>query len=104
MQKGVTNAVIFKLDKLRSLRVTKSEQIQHLFEKEFDVLEVGRSFVSDEVLTGAYRVDGNVVRINTVLLDVSDGSTLLTDTFTVKEPIKSIWNDPSRFGSQGPST
>lgn len=85
IQKGLTDALSFNLGKICGLKVTPTKEIQNYFGKDFDALEVGKNLKTDEVLTGTYRLENNLARVNVALLRVADGETVWTKTFTVKE-------------------
>ena|GEM_PF-1615138 len=85
IQKGLSDSLIFNLSKIRDLKVVPSKEIQDYFGKDFEPVKVGKNLNADEVLTGTYRIENNMVRINVSLLRVGDGETIWTKTFTVKE-------------------
>jgi len=85
IQKGLVDSLVFNLGKIRALKITPTNEIQSYFGKEFDSLKVGKNLKADEVLTGTYRVEENLVRINFQLRQVSTGENLLTKSLTVKE-------------------
>lgn len=85
IQHGLADAMVFNLDKIRGLKVTPTKDIQNLFGKDFEALEIGRNLGADEVLTGTYRLENNLARVDVSLLRASDGATVWTKTLTVKE-------------------
>jgi DNA-binding winged helix-turn-helix (wHTH) protein/TolB-like protein/Flp pilus assembly protein TadD len=85
IQKGLADSLNFNLGKIGDLKVIPATELQNYFGKEFEPLKVGKSLNVDEVLTGTYRLENNLVRVNVALLRVADGTTSWTKTFTVKE-------------------
>lgn len=82
-QKGLVDSLIFNLSKIRALKITNSNEIQSYFGKEFDSVEAGKTLKVDEVLSGTYRIEENLVRINFQLRQVSTGENILSKSFTV---------------------
>ncbi len=85
IQKGLSDSLIFNLSKIKDLKIIPAKDINQYFEKEFDPVLAGKSLKAAQVLTGTYRVEENLVRVNVSLLRVSDGELEWTETFTVKE-------------------
>jgi len=83
IQKGLSDSLIFNLSKIKDLKIIPAKDINQYFEKEFDPVLAGKSLKAAQVLTGTYRVEENLVRVNVSLLRVSDGELEWTETFTV---------------------
>ena len=85
IQKGLSDSLIFNLGKIRDLKVSPEKDVREYFGKEFEPAAVGRKLSAEEVLTGTYRIENNLVRVNVALLRASDGAPQWTQTFTVRE-------------------
>jgi DNA-binding winged helix-turn-helix (wHTH) protein/TolB-like protein/Flp pilus assembly protein TadD len=85
IQKGLADALVFNLGRIRDLKVTPTKEVQNYFGQDFEPLEAGKSLRTEEVLTGTYRLENNLGRVNVSLLRVRDGETLWTKSFTIKE-------------------
>ncbi len=85
IQKGLADSLIFNLSKIRALKVTTTNEVQSYFGKDFDAQKVGQNLKVDEIVSGTYRIEENLVRINFQLLQVSDGAAMVTNSFTVTE-------------------
>lgn len=88
LQKGLADALVFNLSRIKDLKVIPITEIQNYFGKDFDPLQAGKRLKADEVLTGTFRIEKNTARVNASLLRVSDGKAIWTRSFAVKEENK----------------
>lgn len=81
---GITNDIITDLSKFRELAVTASNTVFKYKGKSVDVRDVGRDLNVAYVLEGSVQKAADRVRINTQLIDASNGNHVWADRFDRK--------------------
>jgi TolB-like protein/predicted Ser/Thr protein kinase len=81
---GVTEGVIDTLSQLPELRVMARTTVFHYKDRDTDPQRVGRDLKVKAVLTGAFVQHGDSVRVQTELVDVSNGSLLWGEQYESK--------------------
>ena len=78
---GITNDIITDLSKFQELAVTSSKTVFKFKGKPIDVRDLGRDLNVDYVLEGSIQKSDDRVRINTQLIDASNGNNIWADRY-----------------------
>lgn len=85
LQMGLADALHTSLIRIKHLRLLPVGAIRKYAGTDFDSLQTGRELNVDAVLDGSFRYDHEDVRVTVRLMRVSNGETLLSETFTTQK-------------------
>ena len=81
LEMGIADTLIARLSSIREIEVRPISAVRKYETLEQDALAAGREQKVDAVLDGSIQKSGDRIRVRVRLVNVGDGSTLLTDTF-----------------------
>lgn len=79
---GLSEELSSLLGKVSKLKVAASSSIFALADENLGPVEMGKRLDVEVLLSGSLRVTGNILKIRTELIDVNNGKTLWTETFS----------------------
>ena len=83
---GLADAMITSLGKIKQIQVAPLQEVRGFAGADSDALALGQKLNARLALTGTYRIDGDTVRITAKLLNVTDGSAVWDETFSLQKP------------------
>jgi len=78
---GITSEIITALAQIEGLKVISRASVIAFKDKQEDILDIGKKLGVEVLLEGSIQKDGNILRINTQLIKVADGSHLWSEQF-----------------------
>tara|TARA_R110002050_G_scaffold245168_1_gene382762 strand:- start:1428 stop:3749 length:2322 start_codon:yes stop_codon:yes gene_type:complete len=78
---GMTEEIISALTKIKELKVTSRTSSFHFKSKNLDLKEIGELLKVSTLIVGSVRLAGNMMRVSTQLVDVSDDVSIWSEIF-----------------------
>ena len=89
---GITTEIIGAMSQIEGLKIISRTSVMAFKDKQEDILDIGEKLGVELLLEGSIQKDGNILRINTQLIKVTDGSHLWSEQFN---------RDPGDIGDIG---